>query len=148
MTAEEAEMVLNIRRGAGRREIDMAYLLNRNHCLRRSQYDTCPKGRDQAHQALILAQDAYRTLTGESTPRQMPSKESAKPEPGEDIPRASLSGKFTPTAATPSRGWMKIEWLGWFSKFRFPRNPETIVASLISVAMFLIALLVLACVHR
>ncbi len=148
MTAEVAEKVLNIRRGASRREIDTAYLLNRNHCMQQAQYDTCPKGRDQAHQALILAQDAYRTLTGESTPRQMPSKESAKPEPGEHIPRASLSGKVTPRKPTPRRRRTNIDRIGATPRFQWPSSPENLVASFICVSMFLIALLVLACVHR
>lgn len=148
MTGEDAQKILNVCKGANRRAIDMAYMLNLNHCLLKSQYDTCPKGRDQANQAIILLQDAYQALTGESAPRQMPNQESAKPEPGDNIPRASLSGKIAPAAATPSRGWMKIEWLGWFLKLRLPRNPETIVASLICAVMFFAALLVLACVHR
>lgn len=148
MTVEQAEKILNVRRGASRREIDTAYLLNRNHCMRRSQYDTCPKGRDHAHQALILLQDAYRTLTGESAPRQMPSKESARPDPGEHIPRASLVGKVTPRKPTPRRRRPNMDRIGATPRFQWHSSRENLVASFICVSMFLIALVVLACVHR
>jgi hypothetical protein len=148
VTAEEAEKILNIHRGASRQEIDTAYLLNRNHCMLRAQYDTCSKGRDQADQALILLQGAYRVLTGESATPQRPNNESPKPEPCDHIPRASLSGKIKPRTPTPRRRRLNMDRIGAMFKFQWPSSPENLVASFICVSMFLIALVVLAFVRR
>lgn len=146
MTNEEAEKILNVSRGTSRREIDTAYFLNRDHCMLRARFDTCPQQRDHAHQAMALVNDAYRSLTGDLAPPKGPNNEMNKTESGDNIPRASLSGRVSPPA--PSKPDKRLDWLGVRLNLNPKPNPERLAASLICIAMFTLSLLLLAYMQK
>lgn len=146
MTPDEARNVLNVREGAARGEIDTAFVLNRDHYMLQARFDTCPQRRDRAHQALALLNDAYRSLTGDQAPPQGAKNGMKRPESGDHIPRASLSGRVAPPA--PIKPDRRFNWLCILRDLSLRPNPERVAASLICFAMFVISLLLLACMQR
>lgn len=146
MTVNDARKVLNIHEGAARRQIDTAYLLNRDHLMLRARFETCPQHRDQAHQALALLNEAYQALTGVSAPPHGANNQVKMSDSAVNIPRASLYGKVT--SPPPNKSTKHIDWLGILRTFKPACNPENIAASLICIAMFIVSLVILACVQR
>lgn len=156
----EALKILDVAPNSNPREIDNAYNALRHKYVTTAQYSTMPAERDWAINALGLVQDAYRTVTGRSAPASIKPSHVAPTAPSSGIPRASLRGALPRSHAPASsrcravadqrsspRGARRDK--KSVSRFRnaaqrsWPTSVENVVASLICVAMFLVALTIL-----
>jgi hypothetical protein len=158
---DEAAKILNVPLSATRQQIDNAYESLRSKYANQSQYATDPRERQVAYSALILIQDAYPKMTGRQVPNQIMPRTTVATH-SERIPRVSLGAKAvqhsptgsTRTPATASKPeyqptgrqswWIPSRvgvggWKSWLP------TPEKVAASLICGAIFLAALLILAC---
>ena len=140
------------------REVDAAFRSLHHKYLIRSQWSTKPGERDMANNALALLQDARRKLTGSHDSTKVKPFHAATAAASSNIPRASLGGKPTRrrqsgAATTPARSPTQARHSATNPNQRRKTatkssrtNVEDVVAFVISVAIFLLALSILACV--
>lgn len=145
MTRDEAAKILGISPTAKPREINRTFTDLRRQYATRSQFSTQPNERDAAARALKFLQEAYREMTGATT-ADVPLRRRRAPSASSPIPRKRIIGRQAsqPTPARRTRLKVRIVWLfPWQSLM--PRDEKT-AAVAICAAMFVIALIVVACI--
>ncbi len=145
MTREQAAKILEVSPNARQREINDAYSTLCRQYSTRSRFATKPDERDAAANALKFLQEAYREMTG-SARSNIPLRRRQPPPPSSAIPRRRLNARAVDKPAPSRRTRFEIRIIWPFPWLTLLRRDERFAAAAICAAMFVIAMVIVACV--